>query len=420
MDGGRPGGLLAPYSWQLIATRNRFVKLRYLLLPVATALAGLLLGACDPIQIDLILSSNVVVNEPPPAGEPDAGQPPDEGEDDAGHLPTNEVPDAGCWQSRELVADVTHSAFAFDSQGLGRIAVSKSDNRIYVGSTWPGDVLAPAGELRGSVRGLTLDAEGDRHLLISLDGHTHYGHEESGSWQSTLAVWDSEPVALTVDRWGFAHILLTQTTDNGLQLGHATNRSGPWVVTDLGVRMDYFRDNRPDIVVDAQGNAHIAWRSDFGIGVFYATNASGSWVSERVEDIESSSPVLALDPLGRPHLLYAYGRWYAHHAVKQSGTWTINGVGASVGGAIDLKVDAAGNLHALLDRSQNPKIVYATRRAGSGTWRYTPILGLEGQAGATDLEQSVLGLDAAGTVFVGYRYEVLGAGNSVRYARPCP
>jgi hypothetical protein len=388
------------------------VKLRYLLLPFATALVGLLLGACDPIRIEVILANDS--GNAPTQDEPDEDPPPNE-EPDAGQLP-----DAGCWQSRELAANVTRSAIAFDSQGVGHLAVSKSDNRIYVGSTGPEDVLAPAGALQGSVRGLTLDAEGARHLLFSFNGHTHYGHEQSGSWQSTLAVWDSDPVALKVDKWGFAHILLSQSTDSGLHLGYATNRSGQWAVEDLAIDVRHDLDARADLAVDAQGNAHIAWRAEFSSGIFYATNASGSWVSERVEDIDGNAPVLAIDLSGRPHLLYAYVRWYAHHAVKQNGTWAINGVGASVGNAIDMKVDAAGNLHALLDRSQNPKIVHATLPAGGGTWRYTPILSLEGQAGATDLEKSVLGLDAAGTVYVGYRYELIGAGNSVRYARPCP
>ncbi len=400
------------------------MKLRDLLLPFATALVGLLLGACDPIQIEVILANRD--GDGPIQARPDAGQPTDKGEDDAGQLPTTGTPDGGplpapgCWQSRELAANVTSSAFAFDSQGLGHLAVSKSDDQIYVGSTWPGDVLVPAGALRGSVRGLTLDAQGARHLLIALNNHTYYGQEQSGSWQSTLVFWDSDPVALRVDRWGFAHLLLTQVMDGGLHLGYATNRSEQWVVTAPFVEAIHDSRNRPALAVDAQGNAHIAWRADFGAGIFYATNASGSWVRERVEDIDGSAPVLALDTVGRPHLLYAYGRWYAHHAVKQNGTWTINGVGASVGDAIDLKVDAAGNVHALLDRSQNPKIAYAKLPAGGRTWSYTPILNLERQATATSLNKSVLGLDAAGTVFVGYGYEIFGEGNSVRYARPCP
>jgi hypothetical protein len=399
------------------------VKLRSLLLPFATALVSLVLGACDPIRLEVILANQG--GHGPTQGAPDAGQPPEEVEDDAGVPPLSkpdagQLPDAGCWQSRELAANVTSTSFAFDSQGVGHLAVSKSDSRIYVGSTGPGEVLAPAGELQGSVRGFSLDAEGARHLLISLNGHTHYGQDQSGSWRSTLLYWDSDPMALVVDTWGFAHILFTQSTDSGRQLRYATNRSGEWAVTELAIELHPEREARADLAVDAQGHAHIAWRLAFSPGISYATNASGFWVRELVEDIDGNTPVLTIDPVGRPHLLYAYGLWYAHHAVKQNGTWAIDGVGASVGNAIDLKVDRAGKLHALLDRSQNPKIVHATLPAGGRTWSYTPILGLEGQAGATALTKSALGLDAAGTVHVGYGYEILGAGNSVRYARPCP
>jgi hypothetical protein len=386
------------------------------------ALAGLLLGACEPIQIEVILSNNVV--HVPSPSQQDGGT----GEGDAGVDPLP-PPDFGAcengWRSRELATNAMELSFEFDSEGVGHYAATLSgDDRIHVGSTRPGDGLVPAGELRGYVKGLAIDANGRRHLVYYVDSpDMYYAHERAGGgWQTTLVTRNGFPTTLKLDNSGFAHVVLSLGTHDDRRLGYATNRSGQWEITDLGVEAV---NSRAALAVDAQGRAHLTWwglNSDSS-GISYATNASGAWVVEQVTTRGGNEPVIALDSWGTPHLLYAEGGSIARHAVRR-GSWRISDVGGAVGMALDLKVDAAGNLHALLDRSQNPKIVYATWSAEYSTWSFNPLITLNGQGGVTYLWENVLGFDAAGKMRVGYWYIIssdtkVDPWNFVRYAEPC-
>ncbi|QRN95194.1 hypothetical protein JRI60_39940 [Archangium violaceum] len=436
-------------------------------LPPAVVLTSLLLGACDPIQIDIIFENhNTYVQDTQDGGPPpdkvggDAGLPPimtdagtsdgglsdgglsdagtsdgglsdggtsDGGLSDAGTsdggLSDGGLPDASCVEgrrSREVAVDVESAAFAFDSQGLGYLAMT-DEGKVFVGGMGQGHALIQAGELQGYVRGFAIDADGGRHLVVDYSGSTVYAYSGSVSWQST-AIARGVPVALALDPSGFAHVLLDMETGSERRLAHATNRSGQWVITDLGIQS---RSGGADLAVDAWGHAHIAWHTNAESGIYYATNASGTWMQERVADISGNEPVLAIDSSMRPHLLYSYGGSYVQHAVKEDGGWRIEEVGPSAGIALDLVADSRGNLHAVLDRFENPKLVRAFLPAGRQSWSYTPIIALDGKEGVTHPWEYALGLGPLGEVRIGYWYALVGngtevVGSSVRYAEPCP
>jgi hypothetical protein len=398
------------------------VKFPSLFLPVSLALAGALLGACEPIQIEVILTEKNTGGTPPSTEPtPDAGQP------DAGVPPEETGSCEGGWRTSELAADVDSLDFTFDSEAVGHFVFSSSDQQIYTGSTRTGRTVVAAEGLKGFVRGFAVDATGWRHLLYSDASSTEgssttYAHDRWGAWQRTVVARDSHPVALKLDASEFAHALLLQGTGSARTLAYATNRSGQWVVTDLGIKS---RNGLAALALDSKGNAHIAWHDNSDSGIYYATNSSGTWFSEMVEDAQGNEPVLAIDLQGRPHVLFSHGGSSATHVTKQAGSWRSTTVAGANGIAMDLRVDSAGNLHALMDRSQNPKIVYATRKANGSTWSVTPIISLDGQGGVSYLWRNVLGLDAAGKVHVGYWYIVTTdgagiAGDYVRYAQPCP
>ncbi|WP_257461422.1 hypothetical protein [Archangium lipolyticum] len=403
------------------------MKLPYILAPAAV-LTVLVLGACEPIQIDVIFENhNTYVNSTPDGGPPDkvggdSGLPPIEPVD-AGQSDGGPPPDASCvdgWRSREVTTEAQNVAFAFDSKGVGQLAMTKA-GRVFVGGLREGDVLTRAGELQGYVGGFALDAEGGRHVVVSnASAHTVYAHDREGIWRSTV-LFPGYPVALAIAPSGSAHVILNQGTGSEQHLAHATNQSGQWVLTDLGIKS---RNSRADLAVDARGHAHIAWHADSSYGIYYATNASGTWMQELVADQTGNEPVLAIDPLGRPHLIYSFGGSYAEHAVKEDGGWRLTGVGASSGIALDLMADARGNLHALLDRYTNPKVVLASLPAGSRSWSYTPIISLDGKGGVTHPWEFALGLGPSGEPRIAYWYAIstdgAGLGNSVRYAEPCP
>jgi len=116
--------------------------------------------------------------------------------------------------------------------------------------------------------------------------------------------------ALALDKDGYAHIAYWDE-DNG-DLRYATNAGDSWVyyvVDDEGYVGKY-----PSIALDAAGKVHIAYLYEYfghipsvtALNLRYATNASGSWQWETVDDVgfvgEYSS--IVLDASNTVHISY--------------------------------------------------------------------------------------------------------------------
>jgi hypothetical protein len=327
------------------------------------------------------------------------------------------------WRSREVAADMESAALAFDSNGEEYLAMTR-DGRVFMDGMGQGHALLRVGDLLGSVRNFAIDANGDRHVtLVDDSDNVIYAQGRAGGWQSTV-IGQGLPIALGLDASGFAHVAFNMKTSSVYRFAYATNRSGQWVVTELGLDAATVR---AELAVDASGHVHIAWADDPDSGIFYATNASGSWVVEQVADIVSKKPALAIDSSGRPHLLFPVEGAYVQHAVKEEGGWRFEDVGPSPGVALELVADARGNLHAVLFRAQNPRVVQAFLPAGSHSWSYTPIfdLDLDGRGRVAAPLDFALGVGPSGEVRIGYWYSIFDdnielVGSSVRYAEPCP
>jgi len=140
--------------------------------------------------------------------------------------------------------------------------------------------------------------------------------------------------SLAVDGAGKSHIAYTNDKRG---LSYATNKSGSWVRQTItrSPADPTTRDTQASLAVDGNGKVHIAFvRYDFsvpngGLGLFYATNKSGSWVVKKLHAGNDLAPSLAVHR-GAVHIafwVYAYpGRDSVKHLSNETGTWEIQNV----------------------------------------------------------------------------------------------
>lgn len=129
------------------------------------------------------------------------------------------------------------------------------------------------------------------------------------------------------------------------------------------------------MAVDPNGFAHIAYQANTG-GTWYATNKTGSWVSEQIDSINHtiSTYAIAVDSAGRPHLIYevrftAGGLPYVRHAWKTEEGWQTEEIAQhylSNGSAI--AIDSNDSLHVVHVNDPvgvQPNLLYGTNKSGS-------------------------------------------------------
>jgi hypothetical protein len=135
-------------------------------------------------------------------------------------------------------------------------------------------------------------------------------------------------------------------------------------------------DVEPNVALDSQGHRHFVWqRRDADAGIYYATDASGTLLAERVTSNRNDMwPVIAVDGLDQPHVAFTHssavvnaGIFYATR--NAGGSWTskliapdrLNQYG------VGLAVEADGTAHLAWDGSYegHAAIVHATNEGGS-------------------------------------------------------
>lgn len=137
--------------------------------------------------------------------------------------------------------------------------------------------------------------------------------------------------------------------------------------------------NENSIAVDSHGHVHIAFannsQSNDGNTVLYATNASGSWVTEVIEPLPDVGYFisLALDSNDRAHIsYYSYDHKSVKYATNAGGTWTTETVigrydpddGLYTGDGehgTSVAVDSSGTPHIVYTNQTNPEGSYAGR-----------------------------------------------------------
>ncbi|RKG62113.1 hypothetical protein D7X30_01945 [Corallococcus sp. AB011P] len=426
----------------------------------SAAVATFLLSGCDPICTNGVSKPGQGQVTRNAAGtcvqlvvtRPDAGE--GGGSDGGDGGDGGELPDAGTdggvcgagpgWTTHVVDEGINSltSTFIFDAQGVGHYAYAKGLD-FYVGTTRPGETPARLGEAWAAIDvNMAVAADGTHHVLYQQGEYVGYATDAQGTWDfNILGRGWSRAVAL--DAQGQVHVLIARPSPQvGYLLGHRA-ANGAWSlppVEELEAAGD-----RERLAVDANGHLHLAFARGHGITsqVVYASNASGTWVTEPLDwDIPVSSPrlriALEVDPTGRPSLVGSdeQGAWLW---VKEDNGWTSYGLGAfrSRGPALSRSLFFPNIRHVLLDDADAAantngstsqmivKMLYGTAPVGS-----TRPLVLETLDGGNAFPgPSSIHVDEQDQIQVGFTYVhydyppdggALQTTRGLRYARYCP
>ncbi len=134
---------------------------------------------------------------------------------------------------------------------------------------------------------LALDEADGIHLgYYGIDFGLRWATNQSGDWEAetaddaALSGWTSSGVATGS---GVGVVVHVAYEDRNLDdLLYAVRDAGVWSIQTVDSAGETGRD--PSLVLDAAGAAHIAYVEGFGDAVRYATNASGDWATETVEE----------------------------------------------------------------------------------------------------------------------------------------
>lgn len=153
-----------------------------------------------------------------------------------------------------------------------------------------------------------------------------------------------------------------------------------WQTFDLDFLEVHGEDS--GIAVDSEDNVHISYcgagyldGGEYHNAVFHATNPSGNWQVEMVEnnvglDYDTS---VAIDSNDKVHMSY-HANSTLHYATNKSGSWevfTIDATNEDVGGHPSTVIDSNDNVHISYWSSSDRDLKYATNK--SGEWKYFTI-----------------------------------------------
>ncbi len=274
-----------------------------------------------------------------------------------------------------------YTSIAVDSRGVAHIGFQKNDGNtdephnlgysVNLSGQWMRTTVDFAGSV-GEVSSMAIDLNNKAH--ISYFDHTNdafkYATNSTGAWTSEMLdngigaipyVYFAQDTSLAVDSKNKVHISYFSYTESALK--YATNTSGSWIITtlDAGSGCKYggiCAGRHNSIAIDSEDKVHISYQKGniSNYSLHYATNVSGQWVIETVDDpnvVNATS--IAIDSLDRAHI--GYQRFYEMHAVKISGSW------------IKEKVDIAGGYgddsSIAIDSSDSVHISYMTKYYGN-------------------------------------------------------
>jgi hypothetical protein len=258
----------------------------------------------------------------------------------------------------------------------------------------------------GAKTGIAIGSSGAVHISYGdIDKVTgaislKYATNASGAWEiSVIQGQAGYANSIAVDLADRVHIAYTgsQFSSSG-GVWYATNASGTWTATHF-----YFGANeaiRPvSLGVDAAGVVHIAFATGSGIcAIAYTNNAAGTWPISYINDSAQCGVSLALDSAGRPHV--AYMDWGdLMYATNVSGAWVSSVIDHMdwVGGAdVSIAVGPGDKLHVSYE-DQNADLKYATNVSGAWVAQFL-------DAGGEFGKDMSIKVDPAGKAHISYDY----------------
>ena len=296
-----------------------------------------------------------------------------------------------------------HVAYIRTRTGAGISYATNSSGSWVTEQVWTGAVTR--------YPSLVLDVSGAAHIAFATDNEVFYATNRTGTWVTTQVMSDVFGIAdnptVAADANSKAHLIVNRMTNTGNELIYATNKSGSWVETLLTTSPDF----SPSLALDAAGKVHVAfWRSGgasgvYSLGIYYATNVSGSWFVTPVTTVDPTvdsiwNPSLALDATDKAHIAFSRSTIASasddgiNYATNASGSWVTTQVSTDrYDQGASLALDGSGKVHIAFYRGWplGGPILHATN--SSGSWveslvtsdqdlDHRPSLGLDGNGKA--------------------------------------
>jgi len=271
------------------------------------------------------------------------------------------------------------TAVARDADGYRLVAAVDARTLTLYRQTAGGIVEEPLADNASTPR-LVVDDAGREHVAYhDLKEQTLvYGYDDGG-WQWTTVddeLDEGGSLDLTVDADGHAHLSYYKGAANNGMMCYATNATGAWIAETIADDID-FSDGQTSVALDASGGVRLSYLQDEQI--HYASQTADGWSSEVVADADNSGGrnALAIDADGHAHIAFskAYCYWTndyfwqcmineVDYATNASGSWLVETVEESSDGEysgcdVDLALDAAGAPHIVFAQSYPRLLFYA-------------------------------------------------------------
>jgi hypothetical protein len=319
---------------------------------------------------------------------------------------------------------VIGTALAVDSRGVVHLVYTDGALEYADVAGSSGTTQTLYSEHSVSQAALAIDSHDNVHIVFEARSQANFTYtygpaveymtNVGGSWAHRTLDENGRAPAIAVDSHDAIHVTYSSfIPGDGTGLGnesvrYATNAGGTWTNSTA-----WGWPASPDyppylsvLAVDASGVVHVVY--GFSLYARYMTNLAGTWTREWLDanTAPDQSPSLALDSLGRPHVLFEGSAFSGPasvgfslvHGVRVDGRWTFEPVDRLSGACLcswAMALDGRGGVHAVYNDRGPGVVKYATNTGGS----WAPVV-LE--SGGPIGFYSAIALDRVGRPYLSY------------------
>jgi len=172
---------------------------------------------------------------------------------------------------------------------------------------------------------IALDLEDNVHITYGNRKTLYYVTNVTGEWVTNKFNRKITYTDILVDSNDYVHVVYSEEANTEPGLGYATNKNGQWEFENISVEPEGVGSLvlELDADLDPEGNVSVFYQSYWSPNrIYVATNESGNWETERVDNLGGYFFSMALDSLRVYHMV-AYSYDEAYYATNASGKWAI-------------------------------------------------------------------------------------------------
>jgi hypothetical protein len=219
-------------------------------------------------------------------------------------------------------------------------------------------------------RAIALDNKGHPHIAYGYE-HLYHAYFDGTGWVYETVDLDhlvGNNASIAIDSNNYIHISYSSGGYSG-RLKYATNSSGSWVTETVQITgYSMSRDN--SIAVDSNNNVHISFYDMYSVSynLRYTTNASGSWVTVTVDDNGDVGDCnsIAVDSNNKVHICYYDNDNYdLKYATNATGSWVSEIIGDTMYKHNSITIDMDNHIHIGYGCSLGFELRHTTNASGS-------------------------------------------------------